>query len=136
MGLRDNRVWLVGRLILRRVRAERVGGVEIPLAIAVLRTYFPGGGSLDHEVLLVGQNAMEAAAFCAEVEEPEAAVDGWLLPTPSSRSLVVADSVSFVVSSAERKIVRERLRGPRIHVSPETLAALLASFRVDGTSER
>jgi len=31
MGLRDNRVWLVGRLVLRRVRAERVGGVEIPI---------------------------------------------------------------------------------------------------------
>ena len=131
MGLRDNRVWLVGRLHLRRVRAERVGGVEIPIALALLRTHLPGGGSLEHEVLLVGQNALEAAAFCAEIEEPEAAVDGWLLPTPS-RSLVVADSVSFVVSSAERKMIRERLRGPRIQISPEALAALLAAVRMGG----
>jgi hypothetical protein len=105
--------------------------VEIPIALALLRTHLPGGGSLEHEVLLVGQNALEAAAFCAEIEEPEAAVDGWLLPTPS-RSLVVADSVSFVVSSAERKMIRERLRGPRIQISPEALAALLAAVRMDG----
>lgn len=125
MGMRDNRIWLVGPLSLLHVREEQIGDLKIPLAVGVVRTYFPGGGSLEHRVLLVGRLAMEAVAFHQE-GGGEVAVDGWLL-SANGRSLVVADNISFVVPASVRKRIRERLReGPQVQMSAEVMAALLS----------
>ncbi len=132
MGLRDNRVWLVGPLVILRLRVERIGGLEIPIAVARIRTGFPGGRWLEHHVILVGRQAAEAAAFVGEGGEVEAAVDGWLFPD-SHRVWVVADGITFVVPNDVRRRLREHVQElPRLRVDPHLMAVLLSGIRLEG----
>ncbi|MDR7574322.1 MAG: hypothetical protein QN194_15520 [Armatimonadota bacterium] len=132
MGMRDNKVWLVGPMSLTPLRELQIGELRIPVATGTVRTHFVGGRRLEHSILLVGRQAVEAAAFAAEDDgEAEVAVDGWLFSV-HGHTLVVVDNISFVAPPQVRRRIRERMRSirrreaPQVQVSPELVAMLIA----------
>lgn len=143
MGLRDNRVELIGPLRLDREVPVRLGnGLSVPALFGYVSTYV-FGLTADHLVVFMGRLAREVEIFCEELGEGiEARVDGYLLPA-QGRAWVVADNVAFLVPGEARRWVVERLRsddglGGQVRLSGETmrelLEAILASRRLPPSS--